>query len=128
MTTAPEPRVQIAVAGQLPSPPKNGHHCVFTNLSDKSNIEVLRTDVLSARPDLKKYASIEFEITEVSDSSEVSDPADPSASIAVRSVVSEAQGLQIPLILISTDLHYAMDRLPVEQGKRFRVSLSRGFK
>jgi len=120
MTTDSDARIHVAVAGQLVGPPRDGgHHCVFTNLSDRSNIDLIRTDLLSARPDLKKHTSIEFEVVEVS---EVTGAADP------RMVICEAQGLDIPLTLISTDLHQQMDRLPVEQGKRFRVALSRGFK
>lgn len=107
--------ITVTAAGQLVGPPEDGHHCVFANLSDRSTVEFIRSDLLSARPELKTRTTLDFEVTGVT----------PSNGCTI--ITSQAVGLDIPLVLISTDLHQRMDRLPVEPGKHFRVALSQGF-
>lgn len=113
MTT--DNRIHIVTKDQLPGPPEEGHHCVFANLTDETMEHFIRTMVLSARPELKGLAYLDMEVAKST----------PSGDCNVVTV--EATNTDIPLALISTDLHLKLDKLPSTVGSSFRVWLSKGF-
>jgi hypothetical protein len=81
-----------------------------TTQSEYGNARFLRTNVLSARPDLKKYTALRFR-------QEVKRHADAAgAGEDVVVVFMEAQGLEPPLSLVCSDLHLELEGYPVEQG------------
>jgi hypothetical protein len=74
----------------------------------------LRTNVLSARPDLKKYTALRFP-------QEVKRHADaigPGQDVVL--MFMEALDLEQLLTLVCTDLHLKMEGYPIERGRRSR--------
>lgn len=116
--TESTPPITIATTGSLAGPAPGGDvYCSFANLSDKGIVDFTQTDLLSARPDLKRFPSITYKVANVES---VSDS-------PVGMVVLEAQGLMPPVAITCLDLSIAVDGLPVELGATFRVPLSKGF-
>ena len=77
----------------------------------------LRTNALSARPDLKKYTALRF-CQEVKRHADAIAPGDD-----VVLVFLEAQNLEPPLTLVCSDLHLEMEGYPVEQGAEIEIPL-----
>jgi hypothetical protein len=50
----------ITTQDELPGPDGDAPYVLFVNETNHGNTRFLRTNVLSARPDLKKYTSIRF--------------------------------------------------------------------
>ena len=60
---APSPAVKdirITTQDDLPGPDGDEPYTLFVNQTEYGNARFLRTNVLSARPDLKKYTALRF--------------------------------------------------------------------
>ena len=77
----------------------------------------LRTNVLSARPDLKKYTSLRFQ----QDVKRHPNAAGPGQDVVL--VFMEALELEPPLTLVCSDLHLQMEGYPIEQGAEIEIPL-----
>ncbi|MFM7547278.1 MAG: hypothetical protein ACKO8I_00035 [Cyanobacteriota bacterium] len=77
----------------------------------------LRTNVLSARPDLKKYTALRFQ----QDVKRHPDAAGPGQDVVL--VFMEALDLNPPLTLVSSDLQLELEGYPVEQGAVIEIPL-----
>ena len=77
----------------------------------------LRTNVLSARPDLKKYTALRFR----QEVKRHADAAGPGEDVVL--VFMEALGLEPPLTLVCSDLHLQMEGYPIEQGAVIEIPL-----
>jgi hypothetical protein len=73
--------------------------------------------VLSARPDLKKYTALRFR----QELKRHADAIAPGEDVVV--VFMEAQGLEPPLTLVSSDLHLELVGYPLEQGAEIEIPL-----
>jgi hypothetical protein len=107
----------ITTQDDLPGPDGDEPYTLFVNQTEYGNARFLRTNVLSARPDLKKYTALRFR-------QEVKHHADavaPGEDVVV--VFMEAQGLEPPLTLVCSDLHLEMEGYPVEQGAEIEIPL-----
>ncbi len=94
-------------------------YVLFVNETEYGNRRFLRTNVLSARPDLKKFTALRFR-------QEVKRHADavaPGEDVVV--VFMEAQELEPPLTLVCSDLHLEMEGYPVEQGAEIEIPIRR---
>ena len=117
---APSPAVKdirITTQDDLPGPDGDEPYDTFVNQTEYGNARFLRTNVLSARPDLKKYTALRFR-------QEVKRHADgiaPGEDVVL--VFMEAQGLEPPLTLVCSDLHLEMEGYPVEQGAEIEIPL-----
>ncbi len=97
------PGFHITTQDDLPGPDWDEPYTLFVNQTEYGNARFLRTNVLSARPDLKKYTALRFR-------QEVKRHADaiaPGEDVVV--VFMEAQGLEPPLTLVCSDLHLEME-------------------
>ena len=54
------PGFHITTPDDLPGPDGDGPYVLFVNETEYGHRRFLRTNVLSARPDLKKYTSLRF--------------------------------------------------------------------
>ena len=109
--------IRITTQDDLPGPDGDEPYTLFVNQTEYGNARFLRTNVLSARPDLKKYTELRFR-------QEVKRHADaiaPGEDVVV--VFMEAQGLEPPLTLVCSDLHLEMEGYPVEQGAEIEIPL-----
>ena len=109
--------IQITTQDDLPGPDGDEPYALFVNQTEYGNGHFLRTNVLSARPDLKKYTALRFR-------QEVKRHADaiaPGEDVVV--VFMEAQGLEPPLTLVCSDLHLEVRGYPVEQGAEIEILL-----
>jgi hypothetical protein len=109
--------IHIATQDELPGPDGDEPYVLFVNQTEYGNARFLRTNVLSARPDLKKYTALRFR-------QEVKRHADaiaPGEDVVL--VFMEAQGLEPPLTLVCSDLHLEMEGYPVEQGVEIEIPL-----
>ena len=109
--------IHIATQDELPGPDGDEPYVLFVNQTENGNARFLRTNVLSARPDLKKYTALRFR-------QEVKRHADaiaPGEDVVL--VFMEAQGLEPPLTLVCSDLHLEMEGYPVEQGAEIEIPL-----
>ncbi|WP_255013924.1 hypothetical protein [Cyanobium sp. BA20m-p-22] len=117
---APSPAVKdirISTQDDLPGPDGDEPYTLFVNQTEYGNARFLRTNVLSARPDLKKFTALRFR-------QEVKRHADglgPGEDLVM--VFMEAQGLEPPLTLVCSDLHLEMEGYPVEQGAEIEIPL-----
>ena len=112
----------ITTQDDLPGPDGDAPYTLFLNETTHSNTRFLRTNVLSARPDLKKYSSIRFQ----QDLKRHPDALGPGQELVM--VFLEAIDLEPPLTLLSSDQHLLVDWFPVEQGVVIEIPLlpSRG--
>ena len=109
--------ITITTQNDLPGPDGDEPYVLFLNQTEYGNRRFLRTNVLSARPDLKKYTSLRFR-------QEVKRHADAIApGHDVVLVFMEAQDLEPPLTLMCSDIHLQMDGYPVEQGAVIEIPL-----
>jgi hypothetical protein len=87
------------------------------NQTEYGNARFLRTNVLSARPDLKKYTALRFR-------QDVKRHADTNGSGEdVVLVFMEALGLDPPLTLVCSVLHLQLEGYPVKQGVEIEIPL-----
>ena len=107
----------ITTQDDLPGPDGDEPYVLFVNQTEYGNTRFLRTNVLSARPDLKKYAALRFR-------QEVKRHPDTSGDAPeVVLVFLEALDLDPPLTLVSSDLHLALEGYTVEQGAVIEIPL-----
>ena len=107
----------ITTQDDLPGPDGDEPYVLFVNQTEYGNARFLRTNVLSARPDLKKYAALRFR-------QEVKRHPDTSGDAPeVVLVFLEALDLDPPLTLVSSDLHLQLEGYAVEQGAVFEIPL-----
>jgi hypothetical protein len=107
----------ITTQDELPGPDGESPYVLFVNETDYGNTRFLHTNVLSARPDLKKYTSIRFR----QDLKRHPDGMGPGQELVM--VFLEALDLDPPLTLLSSDQHLLVDGFPVEQGVVIEVFL-----
>jgi len=77
----------------------------------------LRTNVLVARPDLKKYTTLRFR----QEVKRHADAAGPGEDVVL--VFMEALELEPPLTLLCSDLHLQMEGYPIEQAGEIEIPL-----
>ncbi len=109
--------ITITTQDDLPGPDGDEPYVLFLNQTEYGNARFLRTNVLSARPDLKKYATLRFR-QEVKRHPE---PGKDGPELVL--VFLEAQGLEPPLTLMCSDIHLQMEGYPVEQGAEIEIPL-----
>jgi len=109
--------ITITTQDDLPGPDGDEPYVLFLNQTEYGNARFLRTNVLSARPDLKKYTALRFR-QEVKRHPE---PGEDGPELVL--VFLEAQGLEPPLTLMCSDIHLQMEGYPVEQGAEIEIPL-----
>ena len=109
--------IHITTQDELPGPDGDEPYVLFVNQTEYGNARFLRTNVLSARPDLKKYTALRFR-QEVKRHPE---PGEDGPELVL--VFLEAQGLEPPLTLMCSDIHLQMEGYPVEQGAEIEIPL-----
>ena len=117
---APSPAVKdirITTQDDLPGPDGDEPYTLFVNQTEYGNARFLRTNVLSARPDLKKYTSLRFR----QDVKRHADGLGPGQDLVM--VFMEAIDLDPPLTLVSSDMHLELEGYPVEQGAEIDIPL-----
>jgi hypothetical protein len=112
--------IHITTQDELPGPDGDEPYVLFVNQTEYGNARFLRTNVLSARPDLKKYSALRFR-QEVKRHPDAIAPGED-----VVLVFMEAQGLEPPLTVVCSDLHLEMEGYPVEQGAEIEIPLLSG--
>jgi hypothetical protein len=90
---------------------------MFVNQTEYGNARFLRTNVLSARPDLKKYTALRF----CQGVKQRADAAGPGEDMVL--VFMEAKDLEPQMMLICSDLHLQMDGYLVKQGVEIEIPL-----
>jgi hypothetical protein len=109
--------ITITTQNDLPGPDGDEPYVLFVNQTEYGNARFLRTNVLSARPDLKKVTALRFR-QEVKRHPE---PGEDGPELVL--VFLEAQGLEPPLTLMCSDIHLQMEGYPVEQGAEIEIPL-----
>jgi hypothetical protein len=109
--------ITITTQNDLPGPDGDEPYVLFVNQTEYGNARFLRTNVLSARPDLKKYSALRFR-QEVKRHPE---PGEDGPELVL--VFLEALGLEPPLTLMCSDIHLQMEGYPVEQGAEIEIPL-----
>ncbi|MEB3301913.1 MAG: hypothetical protein VKN56_08080 [Cyanobacteriota bacterium] len=114
--------LNITTQDELPGPDGDTPYVLFVNETEYGNTRFLRTNVISARPDLKKFTSLRFR----QDLKRHPDALGPGQELVM--VFLEALDLEPPLTLLSSDQHLLVDGFPVEQGVVIEIALvpSRG--
>jgi hypothetical protein len=111
------PGITITTQDDLPGPDGDQPYTLFVNQTEYGNARFLRTNVLSARPDLKKYTALRFR-------QDVKRHADANGSGEdVVLVFMEALELEPPLTLVCSDLHLQLEGYPIEQGVEIEIPL-----
>ena len=111
------PGITITTQNDLPGPDGDEPYVLFVNQTEYGNRRFLRTNVLSARPDLKKYTSLRFR----QDVKRHPDAAGPGQDVVL--VFMESMDLDPPLTLVSSDMHLELEGYPVEQGAVIEIPL-----
>ncbi|MCS5691789.1 hypothetical protein NZK33_07290 [Cyanobium sp. FGCU-6] len=111
------PGFHITTQDDLPGPDGDEPYVLFVNETEYGNRRFLRTNVLSARPDLKKYTALRFR----QDVKRHADAIGPGKDLVM--VFMEAMDLDPPLTLVSSDMHLALEGYPVEQGAVIEIPL-----
>jgi hypothetical protein len=111
------PGFHITTQDDLPGPDGDEPYVLFVNETEYGNRRFLRTNVLSARPDLKKYTSLRFR----QDVKRHADAMGPGKDLVM--VFMEAIDLDPPLTLVSSDMHLELEGYPVEQGAVIEIPL-----
>ena len=109
--------ITITTQDDLPGPDGDEPYVLFLNQTEYGNARFLRTNVLSARPDLKKYSSLRFR----QEVKRHPDPGEDGPELVV--VFLEAQGLEPPLTIMCCDIHLEMEGYPVEPGAEIEIPL-----
>jgi len=107
----------ITTQDDLPGPDGDEPYVLFVNQTEYGNARFLRTNVLSARPDLKKYTALRFR----QEVKRHADAAGPGEDVVL--VFMEAIDLNPPLTLVSSDMHLALEDYPVERGAVIEIPL-----
>jgi formylglycine-generating enzyme required for sulfatase activity len=94
----------------LPGPDGDAPYTLFLNETTYGNTRFLRTNVLSARPDLKKYTSIRFQ----QDLKHHPDALGQGEDLVL--VFMEAMHLEPPLTIACSEHHLLAEGFPVQQG------------
>ena len=115
--TPPVADLIITTQDELPGPDGEAPYVLFVNETDYGNTRFLRTNVLSARPDLKKFTSIRFR----QDLKRHPDVLGPGQELVM--VFLEALDLDPPLTLLSDARHLVAEGFPVEQGVVIEIPL-----
>jgi hypothetical protein len=115
--TPPVADLIITTQDELPGPDGEAPYVLFVNETDYGNTRFLRTNVLSARPDLKKYTSIRFR----QDLKRHPDGMGPGQDLMM--VFLEALDLDPPLTLLSDARQLLEEGFPVEQGVVIEIPL-----
>ena len=111
------PGITITTQDDLPGADGDQPYTLFVNQTEYGNARFLRTNVLSARPDLKKYTALRFH-------QDVKRHTDANGSGEdVVLVFMEALGLEPPLTLVCSDLHLQLEGYPIEQGVEIEIPL-----
>ena len=111
------PGITITTQDDLPGADGDQPYTLFVNQTEYGNTRFLRTNVLSARPDLKKYTALRFR-------QDVKRYAYANGSEEdVVLVFMEALGLDPPLTLVCSDLHLQLEGYPIEQGVEIEIPL-----
>jgi hypothetical protein len=105
----------ITTQDDLPGPGDDRPYVMFVNQTEYGIGKFLRTNVLSARPDLKRFTSIRFRMTLKRHQSD-------SAGEIVLALL-EAIDLDPPLSVFCSDFHLEMEGYPVEQGAEIEIPL-----
>jgi len=109
--------ITITTQDDLPGADGDQPYTLFVNQTEYGNARFLRTNVLSARPDLKKYTALRFR-------QDVKRHTDANGSGEdVVLVFMEALGLDPPLTLVCSDLHLQLEGYPIEQGVEIEIPL-----
>lgn len=111
------PGFHITTQDDLPGPDGDEPYVLFVNETEYGNRRFLRTNVLSARPDLKKYTALRFR----QDVKRHADAIGPGKDLVM--VFMEAIDLDPPLTLVSSDMHLELEGYPVEQGAEIEIPL-----
>jgi hypothetical protein len=111
------PGFHITTQDDLPGPDGDEPYVLFVNETEYGNRRFLRTNVLSARPDLKKYTALRFR----QDVKRHADAIGPGKDLVM--VFMEAIDLDPPLTLVSSDMHLELDGYLVEQGAEIEIPL-----
>jgi hypothetical protein len=114
------PGFHITTQDDLPGPDGDEPYVLFLNETEYGNRRFLRTNVLSARPDLKKYTALRFR----QDVKRHADALGPGQDLVM--VFMEAMDLEPPLTLVSSDIHLEMEGYPVEQDAVIEIPLLPG--
>ncbi|MFN9610670.1 MAG: hypothetical protein ACK546_00725 [bacterium] len=109
--------ITITTQNDLPGPDGDEPYVLFLNQTEYGNARFLRTNVLSARPDLKKYTALRFR----QEVKRHPDPGEDGPELVV--VFLEAQGLEPPLTIMCCDIHLEMEGYPVEQRAEIEIPL-----
>ncbi len=102
--------LNITTQDELPGPDGEAPYVLFVNETNYGNTRFLRTNVLSARPDLKKFTSIRFQ----QDLRHHADSLEPGEDLVL--VFMEALDLEPPLTIACSDHHLLAEGFPVQQG------------
>jgi hypothetical protein len=105
----------ITTQDDLPGPGDDRPYVMFVNQTEYGIGKFLRTNVLSARPDLKRFTSIRFRMGLKRHSS------DSTGEIVLA--LLEAIDLDPPLSVFCSDFHLEMESYPVEEGSTIEVPL-----
>jgi hypothetical protein len=111
------PGFHITTQDDLPGPDGDEPYVLFLNETEYGNRRFLHTNVLSARPDLKKYTALRFR----QDVKRHADVLGPGQDLVM--VFMEAIDLDPPLTLVSSDMHLELEGYPVEQGAVIEIPL-----
>ena len=111
------PGFHITTQDDLPGPDGDEPYVLFVNETEYGNRRFLRTNVLSARPDLKKVTALRFR----QDVKRHADAIGPGKDLVL--VFMEAVDLDPPLTLVSSDMHLELEGYPVEQGAEIEIPL-----
>jgi hypothetical protein len=109
--------IRITTQDDLPGPDGDKPYTLFVNQTEYGNARFLRTNVLSARPDLKKYTALRFR----QEIKRHVDAIGPGEDVVL--VFMEALDLEPPLTLVCSDLHLQMEGYPIEQGAEIEIPL-----
>ncbi|MFM9100647.1 MAG: hypothetical protein ACKOPS_04635 [Cyanobium sp.] len=107
----------ITTQDNLLGPDGDEPYVLFVNQTECGNARFLPTNVLSARPDLKKYTALRFR-QEVKRHPE---PGEEEPELVL--VFLEALELDPPLTVVCSDNHLEMEGYPVEQGAVIEIPL-----
>jgi hypothetical protein len=105
----------ITTQDDLPGPGDDRPYVMLVNQTEYGIRTFLRTNVLSARPDLKLFTSIRFLMTLKRQ------PSDSAGEIVLA--LLEAIDLEPPLSVFCSDLHLEMEGYPLEEGSTIDVPL-----
>lgn len=107
----------ITTQDSLLGPEGDEPYVLFVNQTEYGNGRFLRTNVLSARPDLKKYTALRFR----QELKRHPEPGEEGPELVL--VFLEALDLDPPLTLVGSDRHLQLEGFPVEQGAVIEIPL-----